>query len=221
MTDPTARLAGNTPLPVEDKRLMDEGIAEKISLLCHIRKTPNVLYGMFLELTRQFYSDHNNIPIDTCAHWDPDPTKSSIWIDEEMEWDEENIEKRPAIYIKLGNITYKSLTGRHDSRMGVDLEQGEYKQSRNGEGTVTWVHIGSSKTEAAILAGSTLDYIDAFSWVIRDDLRFQTFELSSISPMAYEKEWPTRKNQKSVSAVWSLRRLRSKIPGRLSLRVQS
>jgi hypothetical protein len=171
MTDPTA-----------------EGIAEKISLLCHIRKTPNVLYGMFLELTRQFYSDHNNIPIDTCAHWDPDPTKSSIWIDEEMEWDEENIEKRPAIYIKLGNITYKSLTGRHDSRMGVDLEQGEYKQSRNGEGTVTWVHIGSSKTEAAILAGSTLDYIDAFSWVIRDDLRFQTFELSSISPMAYEKE---------------------------------
>lgn len=167
---------------------MDEGIADRVELLCHIRKTPNVLMGMFLELTRQFYSDWHHIPIDTCAHWDVDPLKSTIWIDSEYEWNEDGVEQRPAIYVKLGDITYASLTGRKDGKMGMDLEEGEYKYTRNGEGTVSWVHIGSSKTEAAVLAGSTLDYIDAFSAVIRDDLKFQSFAVVSVSPMAIDKE---------------------------------
>lgn len=68
------------------------------------------------------------------------------------------------------------------------LEEGEYRYTRNGEGTVSWVHIGSSRTEAAVLAGSTLDYIDAFGAIIRDDLKFQSFELASVSPTALDKE---------------------------------
>jgi len=178
---------------------MDQGIADKIELLCHIRKTPNVLMGMFLELTRQFYSETNNLPIDTCAHWDPDPRVSTLWIDSEYEWDEDTVEQRPAIFVKLGNITYSSLTGRKDGRMGMCLEEGEYRYTRNGEGTVSWVHIGSTRTEAAVLAGTTLDYVDAFGAVIRDDLKFESFALQSVSPMAIDKE--SKERYRSIVTV--------------------
>jgi len=211
MTDPTARLASNTPLPVEDKRLMDEGVAEKVKLLCHIRKTPMVLYGIFLELTRQFYSDRDNLPIDTCAVWDPDKTKTKIWIDTEHRWEDEAPELRPAIYIKLSTINYKSITGRHDSRMSMDLEEGEYRFSRNGKGTVSWVHVGSNKGEAATLAGATLDYLDGVSWVIKQDFNFQTFEIMSLSPLQLDKESKERYHSVvtasfSFQDTWSVKR---------------
>lgn len=167
---------------------MDPGIAEKVELLCHIRKTPNVLYGMFVELTRQFYSSEDNVTIDTCAKWDPDPAKTKLWIGTEYEWEDAAPEFRPAIYIKLGDIKYKSITGRSDSLYGHNLKEGEYFFSRNGTGTAAWIHIGSTKGEAVALAGATLDYLDAFSKVIADDLKFQSFELDSASPLASDKE---------------------------------
>ena len=209
--DPTARLASNTPLPVEDKRLMDEGIAEKVKLICHLRKTPMLLYGLFLEITRQFYSDRDNLPIDICSVWDADPTKSKIWIDTEYKWEDENPEFRPAIYIKLGTINYTSLTGRHDGRTKMDLEEGEYHFSRNGAGTVSWVHVGSNKGETAILAGTTLDYLDGLSWVIKEDFNFQFFEITSLSPMQLDKESVERYRSVvtasfSFQDTWSLKR---------------
>lgn len=188
MSDLTARLSSNTPLKVEDKRLMDQGLSDKVDLLCHIRKTPNVLYGMFVELTRQFYGDDSNLPIDSCAKWDPDPNKTKVWIGTEYEWEDKAPEFRPAIYIKLGNITYKSLTGRSDNLYGHDLQEGEYHYSRNGSGNVSWVHVGSTKGESVALSGTTLDYLDAFGPVIMEDFKFMTFEVVSMSPIATEKE---------------------------------
>jgi len=178
----------NTPYEVPDTSFHDRETADRIKLIAELRKTPLVLYGIFLELARQFYSDSNSIPIDVEATWDPEPTKSKIWIDTEYRWEDEDPEFRPAIYVKLGAIEYKSLTGRHDGLMGTDLEQGEYHFSRNGTGTVSWIHIGRKKGEAVILAGATLDYLDAFSRVIRDDFCFQTFEVMGLSPMALDKE---------------------------------
>lgn len=178
----------NTPYDIPDASIHDRELADRVKLIAQLRKTPLVLYGIFLELARQFYSDSNNIPIDVNAVWNSDPAKSGIWIDTEYRWEDENPEFRPAIYVKLGDIKYDSLTGRHDGELGMDLEQGEYHFSRNGTGTVSWVHIGRKKGEAVILAGATLDYIDAFSKVIRDDFCFQTFELVGLSPMALDKE---------------------------------
>jgi len=199
MSDPTARLSSNTPVPVTDKRLMDPGIAEKVDLLCHIRKTPNVLYGMFGELIKQFYANEDNLPIDTCAKWDPDPAKSKIWIGTEYEWEDQAPEFRPAIYVKLGGITYKSLTGRSDSLLYTDLKEAEHQFSRNGSGIVSFVHIGSTKGESVALSGATSDYLDVFSMIIKEDLKFHTFELDSISPMALEKE--SKERYRSIVSV--------------------
>lgn len=178
---------------------MDPGISEKVQILCHIRKTPLVLYGMFVELTKQFYSNADNLANDICATWDADPTKTQLWIDSEYVWNEAVVEFRPAIYIKLGPITYASITGRHDSLYHVDLEQGEYHFTRSGTGTAMWVHVGTTKAEAVTLSGTTLDYLDAFSRIIKQDFHFETFEVVQMGAIETEKE--SRERYRSTVTV--------------------
>ena len=183
------RPASNRPNDkITDKLIMGDDLAQEEGLLCHIRKTPLVLYGMFVNITQQLYGSDINLPIDVCAKWDKDPTKTKIWIDTEYKWEDESPAFRPAIYIKLGQITYKSVTGRHDALYSVDLVQGEQLFSRSGAGTATWVHIGSSKGESVALAGATLDFLDGFATVIRDDLNFQTFQPASLNATVVDKE---------------------------------
>lgn len=205
------RPASNRPDDdITDKPLMGEFTAQETDLLCHLRKTPIVLYGMFVEITRQMYVNALNLPIDVCARWDKDPTKTKLWIDTDFKWEDESPAMRPAIYIKLGSITYKSITGRHDALYSVDLVQGETHYSRSGEGTATWVHIGSSKGESVALAGATLDMLDAFATVIRDDLLFTTFQLVTTNPIVIDKEAKERYRSEVVMAFafedsWSLK----------------
>jgi hypothetical protein len=180
---------------------MDAATADKVDLLCHVRKTPNVLYGMFTEIIKQFYSGADNLPMEIPQNkiWHPDPSKTKIWIDTELEWDPDAIEFRPAIYVELSQLTYKSATGRHDGAMGMDLEQGEYHFTRSGSGTVSFNHVGSTKGESAAFSGATLDFLDGFGSVIRDMFHFEILELASLSPIQLDKE--SRERYRSIVAV--------------------
>jgi hypothetical protein len=209
---PPSRLATDVPREVVDGRLMDLDTANRLELLCHIRKTPNVLYGMFSEIIKQFYSNEDNLPIELPSDsiWDPDPAKTQIWIDTELKWDPESIEHRPAIYVELSQITYKPTAGGHDGAIGMDLEQGEYHFSRTGNGTVSFNHVGNTKGESAALAGATADFLDGFGKVIKDSLNFEIFEIVGLSPISLDKE--SRDRYRSIVAVnyvfqdtWSLK----------------
>ena len=209
---PPSRHTSNVPREVVDGPLMDRHTSNRLELLCHIRKTPNVLYGMFTEVIKQFYVNEDNLPIEIPSNrtWDADPKKTKIWIDSELEWDPDAIEFRPAIYVELSQIAYKSTTGRHDGAIGMDLEQGEYHFSRTGTGNVSFNHVGSTKGESAAFAGATLDFLDGFSKVIRDSLNFEVFELQALSPISLDKE--SRERYRSIVAVnyvfqdtWSLK----------------
>jgi len=194
----------NLPNNIQDSAFYDSDVAEAVKLIGHVRKTPLVLFGIFVELARQFYVEDNNIPIETTVTWSPIPEKTKIWIDTEYRWEDENPEFRPAIYVKLSNVAYTSTTGRHDSKARMDLEQGEYIFSRTGSGTVSWVHIGRKKGEAVVLAGATMDYLDAFSWAIKRDFCFETFSVTEVSPLYMDKE--SQERYKSVvTASFSFR----------------
>jgi hypothetical protein len=178
----------NTPIPVQDKQIMDKDLGNEVNLVSHVRKTPLVLYGIFVELARQFYSDINDLPIAVEQTWNEDPKLTKIWIDTEYKWEDENPELRPAIYIKLSDIQYKTYTEKSTSLIAVDLQEGEYHHQRVGMGSVQFVHIGRTKGEGVILAGTTMDYMDSLSLTIRDDFCFDTFEAGAIAPITLDKE---------------------------------
>lgn len=168
----------NVPFQLQKKEIQDQHRFGDIELLPELRKTSTVLYGIFIELLRQLYSNPDNHPMGTPKRvWDPDPAKSEIWIDTELRWEDEHPEKRPAIYVQLSPIGYASLVGRKDGLMGSNLREGETHHTRSGSGTVSFVHIGQTSGEACMLADATMDYLDAFCAMIRCDFGFTTFSL--------------------------------------------
>jgi hypothetical protein len=187
MLPPTPNI-GTPPVSLNASvRLYDQELADQLNLLGQLRKTPLLLYGIFVELVRQFYSNAYNIPINTCAIWTADEETSGMWIDSDYKVEDSKIEKRPAIYVKLGPIEYSSATGQSNSQTGMVLEEGQYNYSRYGQGTVTFRHIGTSKGQTMVLAGSTLDYLDAFANIIAGDFCFEQFEVVRLTPIALDK----------------------------------
>jgi len=193
----------NRPYPIVDQPLQPEDVASQTELIAHMRKTPLLLYGILVEITRQFYADANDLPIQVAATWDPDDTLSKLWIDTDYKWEDEHPEFRPAIYIKLKPLTYSTYSGRQTSLISVDLKEGEYRHERLGTGGAEWIHIGRSRGESLILAGSTMDYLDSLGTVIRDDFCFDTFQLDSLQPLSVDKESQERyRSIVSVTFTW-------------------
>lgn len=184
----------NLPFQLQKKELQDQPQYGDVVLLQHMRKTSTVLYGIFVELLRQFYANTENHPLGTpLRKWSPDPAKTEIWIDTELRWEDERPELRPAVYVRLDTVNYASLVGRKDGLMGSDIREGETFHTRSGTGTVSFVHVGQTAGEACVFADATMDYLDAFCAVIRCDFGFTTFSLVSRKSLSQrEKESKVR-----------------------------
>lgn len=177
-------IMSNRPIIIPDQEIQPAHSYGAYELICHLRKTPTVLYGIFVEVVRQFYSDEQNMPRSAKGvHWNKDPKKSTLWIDSELRWEDDHPNVRPAIFVALSPITYTSLTGRADGLMGGDIAEAESEFTRSGSGSVTFRHLGQTDGEACVLADATMDYMDAFSSTIRDDFCFTKLNLSGRVPL--------------------------------------
>jgi len=195
-------------------QLQSKEVAQETNLVHHVRKTPLLLSGIFLELMRTYYSDSGNLPQGINYTWSP---VSSVVVDSfrtsgnhevlkkavetlpektvviEPEFDEEFtiLEKRPGIWVHIGDIDYtntsKSMQGR-SAQIGMDLKEAEYLNSREGSTIVYFTHIGRTKGEALSFATATLDYLDAFSAIITNDFCFERFAPIKITKPSSVKE---------------------------------
>ena len=79
----------NAPIIIPQAEIQRTSSVGQYDLICHIRKTPTVLYGIFAEVVRQFYMSSENMPYTVQgAVWDKDPKKSTMWIDTELRWED-------------------------------------------------------------------------------------------------------------------------------------
>jgi len=144
------------------------------------------LYGLFLELTRQLYSDEDNLLLGLKTIWNEDPKKSTIWIDTEYIWEDKNPDFRPAIYISIGDLRKERLV--LNDALDSDVKEGIKSYTRKTDGIVKFVHIGHTKGETVYLTSNTADYLEGLSKVIRDDFCFQKFEVTTVTPLKVYKE---------------------------------
>ena len=154
-------------------------------LICELRKTPTVLYGIFTELAQQFWGLGPEAKLfgTPDVQWNRDPDKTKIWIDTELRWEATHPEFRPAIYVKLSPVQCGTVNGNTTGLVKRDLQEAEYHYARTGQGQVSFVHVGATAGEACSLADATMDYLDAFSPVITDDYCFDWFKLASREPL--------------------------------------
>lgn len=160
-------------------------------MIPYLRKTPELLSGIFVELLRQFYTNDNGLGLGNQWSWIEKPSdgNSHVWINAESVWEDSKPDFRPAIYVGLGPIEYKSATGGPNSRAGMNLEESEYHYARAATGSVVFVHVGRSLGESQQLLSHSLDILDAFSDIIRRDFCFKTLSVTrAISGKLMEKE---------------------------------
>lgn len=161
------------------------------SMIKHLRKTPELLSGIFVEVLRQFYTSENGLGLANRWAWVEKPTKgdSQVWINAESVWEDDKPDFRPAIYVSLGPLEYKSASGNPNSKISMNLEESEYHYARFASGSVVFVHVGRTLGESQQLLSNSLDLLDAFSDVIRQDFCFRTLSVTrAVSGKLMEKE---------------------------------
>lgn len=235
---------------------------DEINLVCHVRKTPLLLTGIFLEMLRSYWSDIANLPVGLNYTWVPDsqvvdvpaaaaPERKTrtrarkaspgiqeetpcavhaaavspstdlsqgadagkyIFIDKEFKDLDQLIQQRPAIIVGVRDISYANVSGLEGRTpsIGGNLMEGETTYARRGSSSAVFRHIGRTSGEAMVLAGATLDYVDAFSPVIKRDFGFETFAPASITGIRHFEESAERYESSVVCSfsfqdTWTLK----------------
>lgn len=188
-----------TTTDIVDQELYDRDTINGTRLICQVRKSSNLLYRIFVELIRQAYSNAEGRPLGPPPlTWHREVEKTQIWIDTQLAWSGQVVEFRPAIYVSIGNIEYKSQTGRADGLLGSSMKEAETFYSRSGSAQVTFTHVGATSQVACDLGDTTLDYIDVFSPVIRDDFCFTRFNVVGRVPVVPSKKESKERYASSV-----------------------
>jgi len=173
-------------LPVSTNETHEVHELAKRELICELRKTNMVLYGMFVELVREFYRFNSPYVMGAPAvRWDPDPQKTGIWIDSELNWNPSNPEFLPAVYVKLGGVQYGSPFGEGAPPIdsGMILKDAVYQRIRSGRTQVSFVHVGGNAGESCALCDNTRYFLSDFSMPIRRDFVFTKFFEMQATPI--------------------------------------
>jgi len=174
---------------------VDEILAQPaISVLGHIRRDPMVLSGLFIEITRQLYLEPDHL-YPTVLPWIPNETDAEapkgVFIDAAGNWDDVNVNRRPGIFIDIGDLLYSKdkVQGISDSA-GFNLSEGVTYYGRLVKGSVSWVHLGKTRGQVLQYGSVTLDLIDGFSDVIRSDFCFEKLDVRGILRPKQRKDKP-------------------------------
>lgn len=219
----------------EFPHLQPVNMMDEVNFVYHVRKTPLLLTGIFLNLTRTYWSNIDNLPVGVNYTWVPDeeiskvaikpsaakktrkspgtqdPTPCAIraeakspatdlsqgaaagkyiFIDKELPDLKELLQQRPAIVVGVSDVNFSNVSGLpgRNPEIGGNLVEGEIHYARRGEGSVVFRHIGRTNGESMILAGSTLDFFDALSPIIKKDFCFETFTPVQITKVKHFEE---------------------------------
>lgn len=164
-----------------------------LNMLPQIRRTPLVLNGLFLELTRALWASPDNICPNTRT-WSPTNEKDHVFIESSYEWDSENTDRRPAIIVDIGDLEVAESAARGigaDAGMvGFDMQEGMEFREDLVMGSVVWAHIGVSRGQVLVYGSCTYELLAGFSSVIRRDFCLEKFNVRGILKPRLRKEQP-------------------------------
>lgn len=168
-----------------------------IEHICELRKSCNVLYGIFVELARLVYHTTDGRLVGTPdVVWNPD--KPGIWIDTELRWEDRHPEFRPAIYVQLGQLRHEEPIPGKNGKISAADRFGVYHYEQKVSGTVTFMHVASTVGEACALADNTEYSLSMMQAPICFDFCFTRFVMSDRMPL---EKLPEEASDKYASGV--------------------
>lgn len=193
-----------TPAQISDPVALEVKIADG-STVGYIRKTPDVLTGIFTETARQLYSADNGLGLKHAWLWSKNPSNpgSEIWINASAVWVDKEPDFRPAIYVALGPVSYTSRTGQQRGRISMTLAESEYDYAMMGSGQVEFIHMGRTQGETMALVSNTADLLTAFADPIREDFCFRTLNVTAVNPPKVDQKEPRERFRGGVTVTYS------------------
>jgi hypothetical protein len=166
-------------------------LEKKICTIARWEKDPTSLRGLFTEMTRLHFSDPKNISSQDIPAlqeyiWNPDETKSKIFIDVAGKFNTAVVEKRPAIFVSCEDFTWQRLMIQ-DKVDEVYLE-GATDYQNQVTTVIRIFHVGTTIDEASILGRITAAYYRQFAQQLREELQFAKFHVARLSKPAILEE---------------------------------
>lgn len=172
----------------EAQRLVDEA---SVKMIPNIRRTPLILCGMFVELTRSLYSFEENL-YPPARTWSATNEKDHLFIDPAYKWDPENTDRMPAVYVDVGDIqmSAKPVQGIGSHGVHFDLKEGtDYRQDMAGT-SIVWAHLCDTRAECLLYQGITYDLIAGLSFAIKRDFCLENFGVRAILKPKLQSDQP-------------------------------
>ncbi len=158
-------------------------------ILCNTRKTPTVLGGLFLELTRMLYLSEDSL-YKHVKTWSPNNEINHTYVELSNVWDDANTDRRPAIIVDIGDLQITPIDSLFGRAQSINLREGTEHYERVVAGTVVWAHLNEKRGESVLYGSNSYDLLDGFSPVICRDFGFEKFNVTSILKPRLRKEKP-------------------------------
>lgn len=170
--------------------------------ICELRKSSQVLYGIFVTILRMIYSSKKGRTFG-CPDvvWKSDPQKTQLWIDTELRWEDLRPDFTPAIFVSLGEIKYEFPPTLDMQCRTFMSRNGEQHYERTGVGSASIVHVCDKAGAACALADNTENYISSMQDQIGMEYCFENFVVTGRIPRQLKETPQTAGKGKHVSVV--------------------
>ena len=182
-----------------------------VSSLCSSQHPSNVLTGLWTRLLREHFASADNLQYNGADEttvegrptlqlqryiWDPDNTKTEIQIQPVWEYNSQDIQRRPALYIKRNEVKFERLgiddgftTGSQKNAQGqVERVPGEY-HSKLMLGSHTVFCVGQTGAETELLAQEVTNHVMMFGPKLRAEFKLARLTLSEVGELALLDEF--------------------------------
>lgn len=194
---------------------MDGAGLQEASSICTMQHPALALTGIFVQMLRHHFSDpdrlnyngENTFTDDTHQTstrelegyvWLPDSRETKIQIQSVFKLNLQDIERRPALYVKRNELRPRKISINHGMSTGaVKNADGSLKRI-DGEfhsvlilGSHTVFCVGRSGAEAELLGQEVFELMLQFGPLLRSELKFQQFEIAQCGEVSILEESTT------------------------------
>lgn len=166
-------------------------VPEQPSSVCSTGLLPHILTGTLLQIMQHHFSEPSNIVQEKLKSyvWTPEAQVSRILIEAGYNWSPENIQQRPAVVVKRGQLKTTKMSMGNIFHGAPDLDgYDEEKMIVAFQGSHSLFCVGRTGTEAEELGAEVAYELLEFSQIIRKQFNFMLFELFEIGQVCRLQE---------------------------------
>lgn len=169
---------------------------EPVSSLCTTQHPTNIMTGVVVRLLQEHFARADNLiyteELDGSKQlegyiWDPDNKVTKIQIQPVHQYNAQDIQRRPAIYVKRNAWKPHRVAINHGQTINakptedgrIERVRGEY-HSQAVLGSHSIFCVGKTGAEAELLGSEVFDYFISFAPIMRKDLKLHRLEVEEI-----------------------------------------